>query len=94
MNRILRTITEEMYNTDTDEFLKIVGNYAVYRDSIKNFNIVHYYYGKLICKVDLRKKIFFLRHCGYKPSTLTTAQLNYLEHFYTKKGFKLKYRGY
>lgn len=93
MNTILRKITNEMYNADTDYFYKKVGNYEVVRDNKENFYIKHYYFGNCICRVDLDNQFFELYHCGYLNYPLTTAQLNYLEQFYKNKGYKLIYRG-
>ena len=90
MNKILKQITKEMYETDLD-FIKIrKGNYLVIRNEK---TIRHYYFGNLICYVDLETKQFYLHHCGYLGYPLTTAQLNYLEQFYKNKGYILIYRG-
>ena len=91
MNTILRRITTEMYETNLDYFYKRCGNYKVIRDG---FFITHYYFGNIICKVNLINKEFRLFDCGYKKYTLTTAQLNYLENFYKNKNYKLVYKGY
>lgn len=93
MNNILRKITNEMYENENDYFYKKVGNYSVVRDAKNNYYIKHYYYGNVICYVDLDRKHFQLHHCGYSKNPLTTAQLNYLQKFYLEKGFKLIYRG-
>ena len=95
MNSILRKITNEMWNSDTDYFSKKVGNYLVRRTDFYNDKVLikHYYFGNKICQVDVNEKTFELYDCGYKNYRLTTAQLNYLEQFYKNKGFKLTYRG-
>lgn len=94
MNKIIRNITNEMFNTDLDYVNIKKGNYRVVRDSKVNFYIKHYYYGNCICYVDLNKKEFKLHNCGYYPSKYTTAQLNFLEKFYINKGYKLISRGF
>lgn len=94
MIKTLRKITNEMFTSDLDYVNIRIGNYRVVRDSRKQYLIKHYYYGNLICLVDLTENYFQLHHCGYNPSTLTTSQLNFLEEFYTKKGYTLDYRGY
>lgn len=87
MNRTLEKITKEMYNLDLD-FVNIKsGNYRVKRNK---FQITHFYYGNVICKVDIINKTFCLYDCGYTNYKLTTAQLNWLENFYKNK---LLYRG-
>lgn len=94
MLRILKKITEEMYKADTDNFYKRVGNYSVVRKKyFDNYIIIHRYYGNKICQVFIDNKIFELYNCGYEKHCLITAQLNYLQKFYTDKGYKLKYRG-
>ena len=96
MNSILRKLTNEMYQTDTNHFYKKVGNYAVARDYYfytENYCIRHFYYGKIICMVNVNKKEFELHNHNYNNSRLTTAQLNFLEQFYKNKGYKLIYRG-
>lgn len=94
MNRTITKITNEMFNSPLDYFYKKSGNYEVMRDSNCEFIIKHYYYGNCICRVDLTENYFDLFNCGYSPSTLTTAQLNFLERFYKSKGYKLNYKGY
>ena len=90
MNKILKQITEEMYKTDLD-YIKIKkGNYSVIRNSE---TIRHYYFGNLICYVELETKKFYLHHCNYLGYQLTTAQLNWLEKFYKDKNYILIYRG-
>ena len=90
MNVVLRKITNEMYNSDTDYFKLTRGNYKVVRN--KDF-IKHYYYNYKICQVDLNEKTFELYDCGFIGYRLTTAQLNFLEQFYKNKNYKLVYRG-
>lgn len=90
----LRKITNEMYNADTDNFYRKIGNYSVKR--CKYFTgvfIEHFYYGNKICQVNVYNKTFELYNCGYDKNPLTTVQLNYLEKFYKDKGYELKYRG-
>ena len=94
MNRILRKITNEMMNTDIDFFYREIGNYKVIRDSKNEYCIKHYYYGNLICYVDLNEDFLKLHNCGYEKYPLTTAQLNFLEKYYISKGYTLIYRGY
>lgn len=94
MNKILKQITNEMFTSDLDYVNIKVGNYRVVRDSRKNYYIKHYYYGNLICYVDLTENYFQLHNCGYEKHCLTTSQLNYLEKFYCEKGYTLDYRGY
>ena len=93
MNKILKEITNEMMNSDTDYINIKKGNYRVVRDSKEQYKIKHYYYGNCICLVDLDLDCFYLYHCGYCPSVYTTAQLNFLENYYKSKGYKLVYRG-
>lgn len=94
MVTILRKITNEMYNTDTDHFYRRIGNYCVRRNKyLTGVFIEHFYYSNKICQVDCEYKTFELYNCGFDDSRLTTAQLNYLQKFYTDKGYKLKYRG-
>lgn len=90
MNKILQDITKQMYKTDLDYVNIRKGNYKVVRD--KNC-IKHYYYGNLICYVNIIQKQFFLHDCKYSNCRLTTAQLNWLEKFYKEKDYILLYRG-
>ena len=50
MNTTLRKITNEMYETDLDYINIRRGNYRVVRDKKC---IKHYYFGNLICYVDI-----------------------------------------
>lgn len=95
MNSILRKITNEMYNADTDNFYRRIGNYSVVRAKFFDGTVLikHRYFNNKICQVNVCEKTFELYNCGYNNCRLTTAQLNYLEQFYKNKGFKLKYRG-
>ena len=94
MNLILRKITNEMFNADTDNFYRKEGNYIVKRHKYYNdYLIEHFYYGNKICKVSIYDKTFELYDCGYKKHRLTTAQLNYLRTFYLSKDYKLMYEG-
>jgi hypothetical protein len=93
MNKILKEITNEMFNTNLDYVNIKKGNYRVVRDSKNKYCIKHYYFGNCICYVDLNEDYFKLYNCGYDKYPLTTAQLNYLEKFYKEKGYKLIYRG-
>ena len=86
MNKILKQLTKECYETDLDYFYKKVGNYKIKRNGEK---IVHYYYGYPICIVYLWRKDFYLDCGGYSKYVLTTAQLNFLEKYYKDKGYKL-----
>ena len=90
MNIILRKLTNEMYNSNTDYFSKSIGNYRVVRN--RKF-IFHYYFGNRICLVDLEESEFSLYNCGYKKYRLTTAQLKFLKQFYKNKNYNLIYEG-
>lgn len=85
MNRILRKITNECYNTDTQLFFKRIGNYKINRTK---YCIHHYYYNHEIFKVDLMKQTFEINYCGYENSIMTKAQINFLTEFYYKKGYR------
>ena len=50
MNKILKEITIDMYNSDLDYIFIKRGNYSVKRTST---NIYHYYFGNCICLVNL-----------------------------------------
>lgn len=89
MNKILKEITIDMYNSDLDYIFIKRGNYSVKRTST---NIYHYYFGNCICLVNLMTKQFNLYDCGYTKFRLTTAQLNFLEQFYKNKGYILNYK--
>lgn len=91
MNKILRNITYEMFEKDLDYINIKKGNYRVVRN---NNEIKHYYYGNLICKVDINEKKFELHNCGYEKYPLTTSQLNFLETFYKNRNYELTFRGY
>lgn len=91
MNTILRKLTNEMYNSNTDYFVRTIGNYRVVRN--KAF-IFHYYFGNRICLVDLYAKQFALYSCGFGNYKLTMAQLDFLKQFYKNKKYKLVYEGY
>ena len=90
MNKILKDITNQMYETDLDYINIKKGNYRVIRNEEC---IKHYYYGYMICYVDIIKKQFYLHSCGYGNCRLTTAQINYLEKFYKEKNYLLIYKG-
>ena len=90
----IRKITNEMYNTDTDNFYRKIGNYSVKRNKYyTGVFIEHFYFGNKICQVNVYNKTFELYNCGYDKNVLTTCQLNFLQKFYENKGYKLKYRG-
>ena len=85
MNKILKTITENCWKNGSN-YKEIKGNYCV----IKKLNsIKHFYYGHLICIVDLKEKQFVLDYCGYRSYRLTTAQMNFFKNYYKGKGFIL-----
>lgn len=91
MNKIIRKLTNEMYNDKNNYYARTIGNYRV----VRNLGFIyHYYFGNRICLVDLNKKQFSLFNCGYEKYALTTAQLNYLQKFYENKNYNLVYRGY
>jgi len=90
MNKILRNLTIDCFeNKKYNVYFRICGNYKISKDL---HSIAHFYYGHLICYVDLEKNNFELYSCGYKNYRLTTAQLNFLEKYYKGKGFNLKLR--
>lgn len=86
MNSILRKITIDCFESNTELFFKKVGNYKINRTK---YFIHHYYFNNEICKVDLYNKKFEINYCGYGNSRLTSAQINYLTEFYYKKGYRL-----
>ena len=91
MNVILRRITNKAYNADTD-FIRIKeGNYKVVRSTRIN-SIRHFYFDNLICYVDVERKYFYLYLSGFENKKLIISQLNFLEEFYRKKGYRLVYR--
>ena len=90
MNKILKQLTEIANSEDSAICgcnLKI-GNYRVKRTPDK---ILHFYYGSIICEVDICKKVCYLDNCGYSSYKLTTAQLNYLKQYYKNKGCEIIY---
>lgn len=86
MLRILRKITNNCFESKSDFYYERYGNYKVFRTPTK---ITHYYFGNIICVVNIENETFYLYSCGYKKKRLTTAQLNYLETFYKSKNYTL-----
>ena len=89
MNRTLKKLIKECFETDSNYFYKKVGNYSIKREYDL---IIHYYYGYSICKVRVDCKKFISDSCGFIGYRLITAQLNFLEQFYKSKEYKLIWR--
>ena len=85
MNKILKQITKNCYNSDLSQYFEKRGNYKVIRS--KKY-IRHYYYDNLICEVDIYNMTFKFDFCGYFGYRLTTAQINYLREFYSERNYK------
>ena len=90
MNKILKQITNEMYEKDIDYINIKHGNYRVVRDKKC---IKHYYCGELILYIDIINKELYFYNNNKLDNKILSNQLDFLYRFYVSKNYNLIYRG-